>query len=90
MALLPYFWGTLAPSGIVLGNLTKGSSVQVTNRYRVSYPGFLPRGASSDAAARTELDRLQSRSSDRKGASHVPLLRPNRQSAEAPLLTQYN
>jgi hypothetical protein len=52
--------------------------------------GFLPRGASSDAAARTELDRLQSRSSDRKGASHVPLLRPNRQLAEAPLLTQYN
>jgi hypothetical protein len=40
MALLPYFWGTLAPSGIVLGNLTKGSSVQVTNRYRVSYPGY--------------------------------------------------
>src|ERR1700691_272391 len=40
MALLPYFWGTLAPSGVVLGNLTKGSSVQVTNRYRVSYPGY--------------------------------------------------
>ena len=40
MALLPYFWGTLAPSGVVLGNLTKGSSVHVTNRYRVSYPGY--------------------------------------------------
>jgi len=40
MALLPYFWGTLAPSGIVLGNLAKGSSVQVTNHYRVSYPGY--------------------------------------------------
>ena len=40
MALLPYFWGTLAPSGVVLGNVTKGSSVQVTNRYRVSYPGY--------------------------------------------------
>jgi hypothetical protein len=39
-ALLPYFWGTLAPSGVVLGNVTKGSSVQVTNRYRVSYPGY--------------------------------------------------
>lgn len=40
MALLPYFWGTLAPAGIVLGNVAKGSSVQVTNRYRVSYPGY--------------------------------------------------
>ncbi|HTT65198.1 MAG TPA: twin-arginine translocation signal domain-containing protein [Bryobacteraceae bacterium] len=40
MALMPYFWGTLAPSGIVLGNVNKGSSVQVTNRYRVSYPGY--------------------------------------------------
>jgi hypothetical protein len=40
LALMPYFWGTLAPSGVVLGNLTKGSSVQVTNRYRVSYPGY--------------------------------------------------
>jgi len=40
LALLPYFWGTLAPSGVVLGNVTKGSSVQVTNRYRVSYPGY--------------------------------------------------
>jgi len=40
LALLPYFWGTLAPSGVVLGNLAKGSSVRVTNRYRVSYPGY--------------------------------------------------
>lgn len=40
MALMPYFWGTLAPAGVVLGNLAQGSSVQVTNRYRVSYPGY--------------------------------------------------
>jgi len=40
MTLLPFFWGTLAPAGVVLGNVTKGSSVQVTNRYRVSYPGY--------------------------------------------------
>jgi len=40
LALLPYFWGTLAPSGVVPGNRTKGSSVQVTNAYRVSYPGY--------------------------------------------------
>ena len=39
-ALLPFFWGTLAPRGVVLGNLNKGSSVRVTNRYRVSYPGY--------------------------------------------------
>jgi len=40
LALMPYFWGTLAPSGVVLGNRTKGSSVEVTNHYRVSYPGY--------------------------------------------------
>ena len=40
LALMPYFWGTLAPAGIVLGNVTKGSSVKVTNRYRGSYPGY--------------------------------------------------
>ena len=40
LTLLPFFWGTLAASGVVLGNVTKGSSVQVTNRYRVSYPGY--------------------------------------------------
>ena len=39
-ALMPFFWGTLAKQGVVLGNLTKGSSVQVTNAYRVSYPGY--------------------------------------------------
>jgi hypothetical protein len=38
--LMPFFWTKLAPRGIVLGNVTKGSSVQVTNRYRVSYPGY--------------------------------------------------
>jgi hypothetical protein len=40
LTLLPFFWGTLAPAGVVLGNVTKNSSVQVTNRYRVSYPGY--------------------------------------------------
>ena len=39
-ALMPFFWGTLAPKGIVLGNVNKGSSVQVANRYRFSYPGY--------------------------------------------------
>ena len=40
IALLPFFWGKLASQGVVLGNVAKGSSVQVTNRYRVSYPGY--------------------------------------------------
>jgi hypothetical protein len=39
-ALMPFFWGTLVPHGILLGNLHKGSSIQVANRYRVSYPGY--------------------------------------------------
>src|SRR5579875_3248386 len=39
-ALLPYFWGTLAPSGVVIGNVKKGSSLQVTNRFHNSYPGY--------------------------------------------------
>ena len=38
--LMPFFWSKLAPRGAVLGNVAKDSSVQVTNRYRVSYPGY--------------------------------------------------
>ena len=39
-ALAPFFWQTLAPRGVVLGNVSKGSSVRVTNAFRVSYPGY--------------------------------------------------
>jgi hypothetical protein len=39
-ALMPFFWEKLAPTGVVLGNVSKGSSVRVTNRFRVSYPGY--------------------------------------------------
>lgn len=39
-ALMPFFWGKLAPAGIVLGNVPKGSSVRVANTFRVSYPGY--------------------------------------------------
>lgn len=39
-ALLPFFWGALAPAGVVLGNKSRGSSVKVANSYRVSYPGY--------------------------------------------------
>ena len=39
-ALMPFFWTELAPKGVVLGNLERKSSVRVTNRYHVSYPGY--------------------------------------------------
>lgn len=39
-ALMPFFWNTLAPKGILFGNVSKGSSMQVSNRYRISYPGY--------------------------------------------------
>ena len=39
-ALMPNFWRTLAPMGIVLGNKSKGSSVQVRNDQWFSYPGY--------------------------------------------------
>jgi hypothetical protein len=39
-ALMPFFWNTLVPRGVLLGNLSKSSSVQVSNQYRVSYPGY--------------------------------------------------
>ena len=39
-ALLPFFWTTVAPKGVVLGNVKKGSSVRVTNAFRVSYSGY--------------------------------------------------
>lgn len=39
-SLMPFFWKELVPRGIVLGNVDKGSSMRVTNRYRISYPGY--------------------------------------------------
>jgi hypothetical protein len=39
-ALMPYFWKTLAPMGVVLGNKAKGSSVQLRNDQWFSYPGY--------------------------------------------------
>ena len=40
-ALLPYFWGTLAPQGIVLGDKWKGSSVHPKNPLLFSAPGYM-------------------------------------------------
>jgi hypothetical protein len=39
-ALMPNFWKTLAPMGVVLGNAAKGSVVQVRNDQWFSYPGY--------------------------------------------------
>jgi len=39
-ALMPWFWGTLAPSGMVLGNQSRGSKVTVRNPLWFSYPGY--------------------------------------------------
>src|SRR5260370_4997659 len=52
--LMPFFWGTLAPKGVVLGNVNKRSSVRVTNAYRVSYPGYaeILTGRAQDEAIR--------------------------------------
>ncbi len=39
-ALMPFFWKTLAPAGMVLGNQALGSKVTVTNDQWFSYPGY--------------------------------------------------
>jgi len=39
-ALLPFFWRTLAPAGMVLGNQALGSKVTVRNTQWFSYPGY--------------------------------------------------
>jgi hypothetical protein len=39
-ALMPFFWKTLAPMGVVLGNKAKGSPVTVRNPHWFSYPGY--------------------------------------------------
>ena len=39
-ALMPFFWKTLVPAGMVLGNQAKGSKVTVRNDQWFSYPGY--------------------------------------------------
>jgi hypothetical protein len=39
-ALMPFFWKSLVPAGIVLGNPAKGSPVTVRNDQWFSYPGY--------------------------------------------------
>jgi hypothetical protein len=38
--LLPFLWSTVAVHGQLFGNQLAGSRVQVTNRIRISYPGY--------------------------------------------------
>lgn len=40
-ALFPYFWGTLAPQGVVLGDRSRGSRVTLRNPHAFSYPGYM-------------------------------------------------
>jgi hypothetical protein len=49
--LMPFFWKELAARGAVFGNVSKGSSMKVTNAFRVSYPGYaeMLTGHSQDA-----------------------------------------
>lgn len=39
-ALLPFFWQKIAREGQIFGNLPKGSSAQITNTMKFSYPGY--------------------------------------------------
>jgi hypothetical protein len=39
-ALLPFFWNKIAREGQIFGNLSKGSSSQITNKMKFSYPGY--------------------------------------------------
>lgn len=39
-ALMPFFWKTLAPAGMVVGNPALGSPVTVRNNQWFSYPGY--------------------------------------------------
>lgn len=40
-AIMPFFWDSLAPQGMVLGNPRRGSSVRITNAHGFSAPGYL-------------------------------------------------
>jgi hypothetical protein len=41
LALMPFFWGTLAPLGVILGNAEHGSRVKVRNAIKWSSPGYI-------------------------------------------------
>ena len=39
-ALMPFTWSYIRRHGLMIGNRTKGSLMQVANRYAISYPGY--------------------------------------------------
>jgi len=39
-ALAPFLWTTFARAGVLVGHVDVCSEVQVTNRFRISYPGY--------------------------------------------------
>lgn len=39
-ALAPFLWGTVARQGLLIGNVDADSEVLVSNRFRISYPGY--------------------------------------------------
>jgi hypothetical protein len=38
--LMPFFWGTIARQGTLIGNRKLDSKMDVSNRYKFSYPGY--------------------------------------------------
>ena len=58
--LMPFFWSELVKQGVVLGNPALNSRVQVSNLFRVSYPGYseILTGRAQDEAIRGN-DRIQ-------------------------------
>jgi len=38
--LMPFFWGTIAKQGTIIGNRLEGAKMNLSNRYRFSYPGY--------------------------------------------------
>ena len=39
-ALMPFAWDYIYRNGLMIGNRQKGSGMEVTNRYKFSYPGY--------------------------------------------------
>ena len=40
MALMPFTWGYIKQHGLIIGNRWKNSLMQVSNKYKFSYPGY--------------------------------------------------
>jgi hypothetical protein len=76
--LMPFLWDTVAREGQLLGNVDVGSQILVTNRFKISYPGyhellsgFPSRRSTATARSRTPTSRSWSGSSAGR-ASRTP------------------